>query len=53
MMRLERDCWLLGNDLERFEMRDQTRLEIAQQAMEYYRILRHRYQEGKSGLIAT
>jgi DNA-binding CsgD family transcriptional regulator len=37
-------CWLLGNDLERFEMLSPTRLEIAQQAMEYrYRILRHRY----------
>ena len=36
--------WLLGKDLERFEMLDQTRLEIARQAMEYrYRILRQRY----------
>ena len=36
--------WLLGEDLARFEMRDQTRLEIARQAMEYrYRILQIRY----------
>ena len=37
-------CWLLGNDLERFEMLNPIQLEIAQQAMEYrYRILRERY----------
>lgn len=36
--------WLLGKDLERFETRNPTKLEIAQEAMEYrYRILRHRY----------
>lgn len=36
--------WLLGNDLERFEMLNPTQLEIAQQAMQYrYRILRYRY----------
>ncbi len=36
--------WLLGNDLERFEMLNPIELEIALQAMEYrYRILRYRY----------
>ena len=36
--------WLLGNDLERFEMLNPIQLGIAQQAMEYrYRILRERY----------
>lgn len=37
-------CWLLGSDLERFEMLNHTQMEIAQQTMAYrYRILRHRY----------
>jgi hypothetical protein len=37
-------CWLLGNDLERFEKLNQSELEMAKFAMEYrYRILRHRY----------
>lgn len=37
-------CWLLGDNLERFEMLNPIQLQIAQQAMEYrYRILRHRY----------
>lgn len=36
--------WLVGNDLERFEMLNPHQLEIAKQAMEYrYRILRYRY----------
>jgi len=36
--------WLLGKDLERFEMLEPNEREIAQQSMEYrYRILRHRY----------
>jgi len=36
--------WLIGNDLERFELLNPTQLKIAQQGMEYrYRILRHRY----------
>lgn len=36
--------WLLGNDLERFEMLEADRLAIAKQAMEYrYRILKERY----------
>lgn len=36
--------WLLGDDLERFEMLNHTQMEIAQQRMEYrYRVLRHRY----------
>lgn len=37
-------CWLLGEDLERFEELDASKLALAQQAMEYrYRILRQRY----------
>lgn len=36
--------WLLGNDLERFEMLNLNQLEVTQQAMEYrYRILQQRY----------
>lgn len=36
--------WLLGKDLERFEMLNHTQMEIAQQRIEYrYRVLRHRY----------
>ncbi len=36
--------WLLGSDLERFEMLNHTQMEIAQQRLEYrYRVLRHRY----------
>ena len=36
--------WLVGKDLERFEMHNPTQLEIAKLAMEYrYRILRQRY----------
>ncbi len=36
--------WLLGNDLDRFEMLNQQQLEIAKLAMEYrWRILRQRY----------
>lgn len=36
--------WLLGADLERFELLNPSELEIAQQAMEYrYRILKQRY----------
>lgn len=37
-------CWLLGQDLERFETLTPSQLTIAKQAMDYrYRILRHRY----------
>jgi len=36
--------WLLGKDLERFYLLNQTQLEITKQAMEYrYRILCQRY----------
>ena len=36
--------WLLGNDLDRYEMLNPIQIEIAKQAMEYrYRILRQRY----------
>lgn len=36
--------WLLGSDLQRFEVLSSKELDIAQQAMEYrYRILRQRY----------
>ncbi len=38
--------WLLGNNLERFELLDSSELAIAQQSMEYrYHILRQRYLE--------
>ncbi|MCA1994855.1 MAG: hypothetical protein LDL41_22825, partial [Coleofasciculus sp. S288] len=37
-------CWLLGEDLERFDAIAPDQLEIAKQAMDYrYRILRQRY----------
>lgn len=37
-------CWLLGNDLERFDQLDSHQLDIAKQAMRYrYRILQQRY----------
>lgn len=46
--------WLLGKDLERFYLLNQTQLEIAKQAMEYrYRILCQRYLGlAPEGLIA-
>lgn len=37
-------CWLLGEDLDRFEEMNSTQLAIAKQAMDYrYRILKQRY----------